>query len=159
MEILLEAMVRHMGNREVIQENQHGFTKGRSCITNLVTFYDGVAALMDKAKASDVIYLEVSKVFDMVPHNIFVSRLERYAFDRWTFHWTSNWLQYQAQRVVVNGSMSRWRSVMSAVPPESVLGLVFFNNLINGVNSGVKCTLSKFVDDTKLCDVISLPKG
>jgi len=56
------------------------------------------------------------------------------------------------------GSMSRRRSVMIHVLPGSVLGLMLFSIFINGTASGIECTLSKFVDDTKLCDVVNTPE-
>ena len=87
--ILLEKMLRQMEEREVMWDNQHGFTKGRSCLTNLAAFFNGVIVSVYMERTADIIYLDFSKVFDMVPHNI-LFKLQIHRFDGWTVWWTWN---------------------------------------------------------------------
>ncbi|KAK4828050.1 hypothetical protein QYF61_023088 [Mycteria americana] len=87
-QIILSAITWHVVDNQGIKPSQHGFRKGRSCLTNLISFYDKVTHLMDEGKAVDV-YLDFSKAFDTVSHSILLEKLAAHGLDGCTLCWGS----------------------------------------------------------------------
>ena len=79
--IILGAIMDQLKVNQGIRPSQYGFTNGRSCLTNLISFYDKVTRVVDEGKAADVVYLDFSKAFDIVPHNIRVEKLAAHGLD------------------------------------------------------------------------------
>ena len=107
-QIILGEITQHVRGVQGIRPSQHRFMKGKSCLTNLISFYDWVTRLVDEGKAVDVVYLDFSKAFDTVSHSILLQKLAAHGLDRYILGWVKDWLEGQAQRVVVNGVKSSW---------------------------------------------------
>ncbi|GAB0187540.1 mitochondrial enolase superfamily member 1 [Grus japonensis] len=62
--LILETISRHIKDKKVIRSSQHGFTKGKSCLTNFINCYDELTDLVDESRALNVVFLDLSKAFD-----------------------------------------------------------------------------------------------
>ena len=60
--------------------------KGRTCLTNLISFYDRVTHLVDEGKAIDLVYLDFNKAFEVVSTSILLEKLAAHSLDRYTLY-------------------------------------------------------------------------
>ena len=143
-------IVEHLNKYNLIKDSQHGFTQGKSCLTNLLTFLEHVTSYIDQGRPVDVLYLDFSKAFDKVPHQRLISKLRSHGIGRTIARWISEWLKDRKQRVTIQGKKSSWLSVTSGVPQGSVLGPTLFIMYINDIDNNITSGLLKFADDTKI---------
>ncbi len=114
--IVRDEIVRHLDRFRLINDSQHGFRRGSSCLSNILTFLNQATKWLDKGEAVDVLYLDFAKAFDKLPHRRLIDKLEAHGISGKILGWIEEWLSGRRQRVCINGSCSGWRPVTSGVP-------------------------------------------
>ena len=148
--LIKDHMVEFLVKHKLLNSSQHGFLKARSCLTNMLCFLEETTKWIDVGSPVDIIYLDFQKAFDKVPHQRLLLKLKAHGIGDSITDWIEQWLTDRRQRVVVDGEVSNWKSVLSGVPQGSVLGPILFLIYINDLDDSITSNVLKFADDTKL---------
>ena len=153
--LVRDIIVRHMTENNLFSNAQHGFIKGKSCVTQLLEFLEDIMQSIDNGNGVDVIYLDFCKAFDKVPHRRLLQKLYAYGIRGKVHARVKEFLSGREQRVIVNGSQSTWINITSRIPQGSVLGPVLFLVFINDLPEVIKVLIKLFADDAKLYSVVT----
>lgn len=156
--IIKTQLVKFLDENNKIKDSQHGFTKGKSCNTNLLEARNYICESVDQGVDVDIVYLDFQKAFDKVPHQRLLYKLEAVGVKGELLNWIKNWLSDRKQRVVIQGETTVWKRVTSGVPQGSVLGPILFLIYVNDLDENIVNKLLKFADDTKLLGKVSTPE-
>ena len=145
----------HLDTQHVLVNYQHGFLRGHSCESQLITIVEHLARNSDHGKQTDVLLLDFSKAFDTVLRKRLLKKLDHYGIHGQLIKWIESWLRERTQTVVVNGSQSSPVTVTSGVPQGTVLGPLMFLLYIKDIGLQITSELGLFVDDSVLYGVVN----
>lgn len=154
--ILRNKIMTFMEDNNLFNNSQHGFRKGRSCLSKLLSLYDHTLHHLSEGNNVDIVFLDFAKAFDKVDHGILLHKMKRLGITGKIGRWLHNFLTSRSQKVTVEGHCSESSRVISGVPQGSVLGPLLFLVLMGDIDQGLDhSTLSSFADDTNISHVTS----
>lgn len=123
----------------------------RSCVTQLLEVHDQIGSHLDSGGQVDTLYLDMSKAFDKVNHNMLLRKLQHHGFGGKLLEWFKSYISNRSQRVTALRATSQLLPVTSGVPQGSILGPVLFLLYVNSLpDSIITSKTATFADDTKI---------
>ena len=158
--VIRNKLVDFLRENNLLNCSQHGFTAGRSCLSQLLDHHNKILNLLEDGLNIDSIYLDFAKAFDKVDHNIVLQKLSALGVRGKLLSWIQSFLISRTQRVIVNGILSNPAPVISGVPQGSVIGPLLFLVLLSDIDiDTVSSFLSSFADDTRISKGVSNVTG
>lgn len=131
--------------------NQFGFRAGLSTEDAILRVCSQLYGSLNSNKSTMGLFIDMTKAFDMVDHDLLLSKLYNAGFRGIIFKWFQSYLKDRKQRVNVNGILSELRLLKNGVPQGSVLGPLFFLIYINSLfKLKLNGTSTAFADDIAL---------
>ena len=149
--ILYDRMITYIDKHNILSKNQFGFRKGLSTENAVINFIDKIYTGLEKRQHTAAIFMDLSKAFDVLDHQILAKKLEHYGFRGKFLELILNFVSNRNYFVNVNGMKSESRIVNIGVPQGSTLGPLLFLLYINDMcNSSSEFDFTLFADDTTL---------
>ena len=155
--IMHKQLSKFLKRYEILYDYQFGFREGHSTTLALIEIVDNILYGMDHGKHVAGIYMDLSKAFDTVYHEILFQKLQHYGIRGLPLQWFKSYLTDRKHYTIANKATSEESTITYGVPQGSVLGpllfLIYTNDITNAISGNHKIRL--FADDTNIsvtCD-------
>ena len=150
--IMYDKLFSHFSKNSLLYKRQFGFQSKCSTEHAILELVKNLTHSLDKNLFSVGVFLDLSKAFDTVNHEILLAKLKHYGINKLTHDWLTDYLKDRQQFIVYEqNNATSYKKVMCGVPQGSILGPLLFLIYINDLYNALRHTKSfMFADDTNL---------
>ena len=154
--IVYPQLTNFLKDNNLISDKQHGFTTGKSTLTNLLSCESTISEIEAAGHAYDILTFDFTKAFDRVQHSHVISSAADLGIEGTALKWISSFLSGRTFQVRIGNALSGPAIVQSGVIQGSSLGPVLYNISINPLLRKLTLPSQGFADDLKfVADVVT----
>ena len=124
--IIRAQIIEFLESNSLLHHGQHGFRRGRSCVTQLMEHYDNIVTALESGQNLDVVLLDYAKAFDCLDFGVLLHAMKSKKIQGPVLKWLYHFMTGRKQCVIANGEISEPVEVMSGTPQGSILGPLLF---------------------------------